>query len=278
MSATLEAALDYGRRDIAVTPLRGKVPILDRWPDRATTRGDEIRRLWQRWLDANVGAVIFESFVALDVDPRRGDDEALHDLEHDLGQLPETPRYLTGGADGGFRVLLAHPGGELRGEIRHVEVKRGRQQIVMPPSIHPETGRKYEWELGLDEIALAPLPPLWLDELRPASLAVPSPKAAEGVDWLLTRSPREYVRLLAGVEVDRDGKARCPLPGHTDRTPSFHAYEEPERGWHCYGCQRGGSIYTLAALLAGVPLPLRGCDFLSVQSALFDLYKKKLVR
>jgi hypothetical protein len=26
-------------------------------------------------------------------------------------------------------------------------------------------------------------------------------------------------------------------------------YEDPERGWYCFGCARGGSIYDLAALL-----------------------------
>lgn len=60
----------------------------------------------------------------------------------------------------------------------------------------------------------------------------------------------EYVPLLAGVEVGRDGKAHCPL--HDDSTPSLHAYADPARGWFCYGCREGGDAYTLAGLLWGL--------------------------
>lgn len=36
-------------------------------------------------------------------------------------------------------------------------------------------------------------------------------------------------------------------------------YREPGRGWYCFGCGRGGSIYDLAALLSGGET--RGPDF-----------------
>jgi hypothetical protein len=29
----------------------------------------------------------------------------------------------------------------------------------------------------------------------------------------------------------------------------MHVYGDPERGWYCFGCGRGGSIYDLASLL-----------------------------
>lgn len=44
--------------------------------------------------------------------------------------------------------------------------------------------------------------------------------------------------------------ARCPLPGHDDRTPSFTIYSETN-SWHCYGCLRGGDVVTLAAAAWG---------------------------
>jgi hypothetical protein len=40
---------------------------------------------------------------------------------------------------------------------------------------------------------------------------------------------------------------------HTDGTPSLHVYPDPGRGWYCYGCRRGGSVYDLAALLWQTP-------------------------
>jgi len=74
---------------------------------------------------------------------------------------------------------------------------------------------------------------------------------------LLALAPRVYVERLLGQPVGRSGKVRCPF--HTDRTPSLHVYQEPSRGWYCYGCHRGGSVYDLAALLlsdrSGDPQP-----------------------
>jgi hypothetical protein len=62
--------------------------------------------------------------------------------------------------------------------------------------------------------------------------------------------PPEYVQALCRVEVpERGGTIRCPLPGHDERTGSFHVYDDAARGWFCFGCARGGDIYTLGAEL-----------------------------
>jgi DNA primase len=58
-----------------------------------------------------------------------------------------------------------------------------------------------------------------------------------------------YFERLTGLRVGRSGKLHCLF--HDDRSPSLHVYREPERGWYCFGCQRGGSVYDLAALLFG---------------------------
>jgi len=39
--------------------------------------------------------------------------------------------------------------------------------------------------------------------------------------------------------------ALCPLPGHDEKTPSFVVYPG-DRGFWCYGCQRGGDVVDLA--------------------------------
>jgi DNA primase len=45
--------------------------------------------------------------------------------------------------------------------------------------------------------------------------------------------------------------ARCPLPDHEDRTPSFTVYTETN-SWYCFGaCQRGGDVVDLAAAAWG---------------------------
>jgi hypothetical protein len=83
-------------------------------------------------------------------------------------------------------------------------------------------------------------------------------------DPLLDVPPRVYVEVLGGTAVSRAGKVPCPL--HNDRAASLHVYREPARGWYCYGCRRGGSIYDFAASLWG--LSTRGNDFIELADAL----------
>jgi DNA primase len=82
--------------------------------------------------------------------------------------------------------------------------------------------------------------------------------------------PRVYVEALTGLVPTRDGKVSCPLQGHEDGTPSMQVYQDAERGWYCFGCEQGGGVYQLAAILGGYPLPLRGEDFLRVRGVLLD--------
>jgi hypothetical protein len=88
-----------------------------------------------------------------------------------------------------------------------------------------------------------------------------------GPDVLLKIAPERYVTALLGRPISRDRKISCPF--HDDRTPSLHVYPVPERGWFCFGCRRGGSIYDLAAALWG--LEPRGADFLKLRERLFRL-------
>src|SRR5215211_2798923 len=40
-------------------------------------------------------------------------------------------------------------------------------------------------------------------------------------------------------------RARCPLPDHPDKSPSFVVYLDTN-SWHCFGCGRGGDVVDLA--------------------------------
>jgi len=72
---------------------------------------------------------------------------------------------------------------------------------------------------------------------------------------------REYLHLM-GIDVDEHGYAYCPL--HNDRkTKSFTvAGPSGEHMWKCFGCGKGGDIFTLANELEG--LPLKGSEFRTV--------------
>ena len=51
--------------------------------------------------------------------------------------------------------------------------------------------------------------------------------------------------------------ARCPLPDHEDKSPSFVVYPG-NGGWHCFGCNRGGDVVELARLAWNYPDDGRG--------------------
>lgn len=66
--------------------------------------------------------------------------------------------------------------------------------------------------------------------------------------------------LLCGPAGNRSGLkkvgdkwvALCPLPDHNEKTPSFTVYEDPERGFYCFGCNRGGDVLELWMLAGGI--------------------------
>jgi hypothetical protein len=97
---------------------------------------------------------------------------------------------------------------------------------------------------------------------------------SRGAPWLIASSdplrlvpPPVYFERLTGLRVGRSGKLHCLF--HDDRSPSLHVYPEPDRGWYCFGCGRGGSIFDLAALLLG--RGTRGRDFAELRRELEEL-------
>lgn len=79
--------------------------------------------------------------------------------------------------------------------------------------------------------------------------------------------PAVYVAALTGRQPGRARKIACPL--HADRTPSLHVYDTPQRGWYCYGCGRGRSIYDLAGALLG--LSPKGPEIHELRRRLYQL-------
>jgi hypothetical protein len=85
-------------------------------------------------------------------------------------------------------------------------------------------------------------------------------------------SPRDYVRDLAGIEVNERGYAKCPF--HDDNGPSLKCYPDASEGWFCHGaCQVGGDIYTFYAKLLGIEQrELHGSTFIRVWNLLRTFY------
>lgn len=281
MSFLRDGALRSADVGLFVLPLKpnAKAPIVRLVPNgakNATRDRRLIKRWWEEEPQANIGARVGAGRVVLDVDKRHGGLETLRQLVAEFGPLPETPTGATG--DDGLHYWFQAPAIHRTIKIgRGLELRASRNQyVVLPPSIHPN-GKEYAWLFPFDARSLAPLPE-WVPQPAPKPDPSQEPRALEANDFLRTLSPRRYVGELAGIDVGTKAKIRCPLPDHDDPEPSFHVYPTAEKGWYCFGCKRGGDIYSLAGLLAGYALPLRGADFLTVEATLLSFYETRVLR
>jgi CHC2 zinc finger/RepB DNA-primase from phage plasmid len=93
-------------------------------------------------------------------------------------------------------------------------------------------------------------------------------------DALLQIPPPVYVRDLMGIAVAGGRKVRCPF--HDDERPSLHVYTSAERGWSCFSCRRGGSIYDLAAELWG--MGTKGREFVALRRLLLERFAVEVAR
>jgi putative DNA primase/helicase len=138
-------------------------------------------------MDANLGLLTgaASGIVVLDVDPRHGGDDALRSLTGKHGDLPETWRFLTGGA--GEHIVFSAPAGVavpnsagLLGEGLDVRGERGL--IVGPGSVHA-SGRRYE--ISVDhhpaDVDLAAVPAWLLERMTAAPATAGRAKSSETV-------------------------------------------------------------------------------------------------
>lgn len=196
MTDTLTTALDYAGHGLRVLPIMpgGKRPPMAEWQNAATTDA-EIITSWWTGLYAGYGLGIAtgraSGIFVLDVDVSDGKagDETLRELEATYGQLPATASVITG--SGGAHLYFRFP---VDFEVRNdagkrlgpgLDIRGEGGQVVAPPTVHPITGRSYEWEdgCGLDEIEIAEAPDWLLDLLRPpAPIEVPYKVPYSGED------------------------------------------------------------------------------------------------
>lgn len=192
----LDWALRYAALGWRVIPVRGKRPFLDGWPEKASTDPETIRGWWRDYPDSNIGIATGPGtgHFALDVDGDEGR-ETLRALEAEHGRLPDGPRSRTGG--GGEHRLLLVPTGRTwpRNRVRFaskLDIRSAGGQFVAAPSVHPDTGRVYAWEVDPRNTPI-PEAPAWLLDLveaagkkgngnqKPAPPAPPASSAGPGI-------------------------------------------------------------------------------------------------
>lgn len=159
----LDYALELAACGWEVLPLNGKVPRTLHGVNDATVDHEQIQGWWSRWPTANIGAQVPHALIVFDIDPRSGGLDGWQRLteNHDV---PETLTVVSGREDGGTHRYFVRPPGQITSAKvpRGIDLKRSGY-MVMPPSLHPVTGRPYIWH----DVLAAPLP-MWLREvLRP---------------------------------------------------------------------------------------------------------------
>jgi bifunctional DNA primase/polymerase-like protein len=151
---------------------KDKVPAGKHW--EITTDADQVAA----WLTAryNLGLVCHERTRVAVLDP---DKPAWADMIDALGQ-PCLPWTITGSGRLHYYVQWEPDlpaklewKGEIIGEIQRGP---GQQQVVLPPSVHPDTETRYTWITGSLDVLCEPihpvadplprLPALWLGYLR----------------------------------------------------------------------------------------------------------------
>jgi hypothetical protein len=240
----LPAALTLAGRGWLVFPLNGKVPRTGHGLKDATTNADQIRAWWRDWPEAGIGVVTGQAsdLLVLDVDPEHGGDDALHELEREHGQLPQTVEVLTGG--GGRHVYFRHPGGDYRNTAGRLgaglDTRGDGGYVVAPPSRH-ESGRRYEWSVDgdPDEVEVAPAP-AWLleDAKQRRNGAAPKVESIipEGrrnselasLAGTMRRRGMDETAILAALKVTNGERCRPPLAdAEVERIASNIAGYEP---------------------------------------------------
>jgi putative DNA primase/helicase len=160
MSPMLKAALRYARRGWQVFPLDGKRPFKGTNGHlEATTDEKQLRRWWRKYPDANIGIACSSQHgpIVIDIDGPSGL-KLLETLE-----LQPT-RMARSGKKGKHLYFDPHLEGvpvprtirvKQKGVKHEFDVLGDGGYVVAPPSIHPETGRRYRWT---SKIRPLPLP------------------------------------------------------------------------------------------------------------------------
>lgn len=180
MSPNRTCALAYASGGLEVLPLRprSKMPLI---PSKQGGRGyldatadlPTVESWWARVSDANVGIRPPTNsngckVVVVDIDVQNDGHVTWRQLLNEYGPTPPTLTARTG--QGGAHLWFWMHGNPRSGLGQGVDCKTGTNgYVVVPPSMHPETGRIYTW-ISANNIAWAPN---WLNRLleKPTEVA-----------------------------------------------------------------------------------------------------------
>lgn len=158
----LSWAEQYVRQNWPIIPLLGKVPAVRRWQSFEASAAD--LGYWFGTRRCNMGLRTGESgYVVIDTDTAEADAWV---REH----LPETPMLALSGRGSRHRYFRAPERREIRNRqgwngIQGLDIRGTGGYIVLPGSVHPDTGRLYEWLTDISRPSELPaFSPSWVPE------------------------------------------------------------------------------------------------------------------
>ena len=155
-----EQALKYAAGGWRVFPCKiSKGPLVNDWPNAASTAPETIRAWWAKWPGASIGcpAGALRGAWVLDVDLPDGPG-SLAALQAEHGPLPATLEQRTGG--GGRQLFFQwSEAREVRNSVNKLapglDVRGEGGYVILPPSGHP-SGGAYAWTSNGAPLAEAP--------------------------------------------------------------------------------------------------------------------------
>jgi hypothetical protein len=163
-----ESAIELAKAGWRIFPCKwtgpgAKAPMTVNGHLNATADLDQVREWWTKWPRAMIGAAVAGTRIVIDFDPRTNPN-CFVELER-LVDLPVTLTAHSGRGDGGRHLYYLRPQGGLASTRlpAGIDLKANGYTIV-PPSLHPATGKPYSWEVH----PVAPLPCALRELLRPA--------------------------------------------------------------------------------------------------------------
>ncbi len=239
----------YRRLGLSVIPLQGKVPSIPWQPYQTRLASeDDISRWTREGLLENVGIVcgaISHNLVVLDVDGRG----IYAPLVQQFPALRDTFTVISGSRRGyhlylhcdqlpASRKVPYHSAG-------HVEIRVGGQQVVAPPSLHPETRQRYSL---LRPVPIRSVPNLdsilaWLG----AGASQPPPASRPP---LAGRTLRELIAALTAVFEARGYRRRGVWLNGPCVYPDRHHHHDQHRSFGFNTRTGYGNCFVCGSMLA----------------------------
>jgi hypothetical protein len=219
----IEAAAAYASAGWKVFQLKpkSKYPMVEHWKEAATSDANQVRRLWASSPNANIAIACGAPSGILLIDLDAIDDKNAYDgvatwrkLAAHYGDI-ETREQRTGG--GGLQRFYLHPGvgteiGNRAKLLPGIDVRGDGGYTVVSPSIHPDTGKAYEWTNNTEPQQ----PPIWLlgilfdDIARLEALRVVMPDEQERLAW-----SKDFWRKSPELQAAKTAKPMRPADGPT---------------------------------------------------------------